>query len=62
MPLRSLLFYTVYFWTLSLDHLTFITLAIPPGIFWGLISRPANIEAFRLESETGRIMFPIFEA
>ena len=32
------------------------------GIFWGLISRPANIEAFRLESETGRIMFPIFEA
>ena len=63
MPLGGLLFSILfYFWTLSLDYLTFISLAIPAGIFWGLISPPANVETFRLESETGRILFPIFEA
>ena len=37
MPLVILLFSILfYFWTLSLDYLTFISLAIPARIFWGL--------------------------
>ena len=63
MPIGGFLFsINFYFWTLSTDYFTFLLLAFPAGIFFGLVSPPANVETFRLEEETGKILFPIFEA
>ena len=63
MPIGGFLFsINFYFWTLADDYLTFLLLAFPAGMFFGLVSPPANVETFRLEEETGKILFPIFEA
>ena len=63
MPIGGLLFsINFYFWTSANDYLSFLLLAFPAGIFFGLVSPPANVETFRLEGETGKILFPIFEA
>ena len=63
MPIGGLLFsINFYFWTSANEYLTFLLLAFPAGMFFGLVSPPANVETFRLEGETGKILFPIFEA
>ena len=43
MPIGGLLFsINFYFWTSANEYLTFLLLAFPAGIFWGLVSPPAN--------------------
>ena len=63
MPIGGLLFsINFYYWTTATEYWIFLLLAFPAGIFFGLVSPPANVETFRLEKETGKILFPIFEA